>query len=171
MAPLAGGERVWLAIPEKNLVVAVDTRTCAVSTHHDVHATPCGVTPARDQRTLLVVTRNPPAVSRLDPVTGHLNSSCPIAPGPIAVAAHPQKDTAFALVAGGVQSLDLTSGSSSAPIPVGLVPSGFAIARAGKTAYVTSSDANSVSVIDIDRRSIRDTWNTGNHPTAIVYVP
>lgn len=168
---LQGGERLMLAVPSENSVVAVDPRAKTGVDEMTLPGRPAGICCARDQRNLLVTISDPPRLLMLDPSTGNVLNQIDLAPGPSMVKTHPYRNGAFVLTAGGVQPVDLEAGSADPPIPAGAKPNAFDVARAGKVLYVVSSEGNTVAVVEAEKRNIRDTWETGHHPTAVVYIP
>jgi DNA-binding beta-propeller fold protein YncE len=170
MAPIQGGKVVYLAIPEKRALVAVDTTAGEVTSEHGFPGAPAGVGLARDQRSLLVTVRDPPRLFVFDPSMGMTVSEIEVGPGPSLVKTHPYRNAAFVLVAHGVQPVDLETASVAPPIPVGVKPNAFDLARAGKVLYVASSEGNTLAVVEAEKRNIRDTWETGHHPTAVLFI-
>ncbi len=170
IAPLAGGERLWLAIPEKNQLVAIDPRKSEIVARLERLGRPVAVAAARDHRNLLVATADPPRLYCLDTASGNVLAEVETMPGPTDVKAHPYQNAAFVLTLNGVQPIDLDAQKAALPIPTGGKPSAFDIARAGKVLYVASGEANQVSVLEVEKRHTRDTWETGHQPSALVFV-
>lgn len=168
----ASGDRVWLASPSADRLIGVDARTGHVAAEMDLVGGPAALDLARDQRRLLVGLRKPARLALVDPADGKVAFEVPVGENPVDVAAHPYADQAFVLsrVHGHVAVVDLASGSVSAPIPVGLAPQAMAVARAGKTLYVANSESDSVSVVEVLERRVRDVWATGHHPGAVIYI-
>lgn len=170
IAPLAGGERLWLAIPEKNRLVAIGAQSNEITAELEQVGRPVAVAAARDQRSLLVATADPPRLFSIDTSTGNVLAEVETMPGPSDVKAHPNQNAAFVLTMGGVQPIDLENQNAALPIPTGGKPSAFDIARGGKVLYVASGEANHVSVLEVEKRQTRDTWETGHQPSALVFV-
>jgi len=166
-----GGDRVFLADMKGQRVIAVDLRAGKVVTTMPMAGGPSGVALARDDRTLLVTVVEPAALVVVPP-NGAPPARVEVGRNPVAVAGHPYDDTAFVLSKGGgsLYAVDLVTRSAGKPVPVGLGPTGFAIARAGKTLYVTNAEADTVSVVDMGKRAVADTWEAGHRPGAIVFV-
>ncbi len=170
IASLQGGERLMLAVPDEQALVGVDPRSKETGEKIALPGRPAGLCCARDQRNLLVTMVDPPRLALVDPSSGNVLNQVGLAPGPSMVKTHPYRNGAYVLTAGGVQPVDLESGEAAPPIPAGAKPNAFDVARAGKVLYVVSSEGNTVAVVETEKRNIRDTWETGHHPTAVVYI-
>lgn len=166
------GDRVWLADPVGNRVLAVDPRSGERVAEHAVDGNPGSVALRRDQRNLLVALRGPAQLATLDAQTGKVQATAEVGLNPVVVAQHPYAEEAFVLSRGGGSMFVVALGDMSvqAPLPVGLAPSAFAVARAGKVLYVANSESDTLSVIDVTKRQIRDTWDTGHNPGAVVFL-
>ncbi len=167
------GDRVWLADPAGGRILGVDPRSGTRTEELAMAGGPTSVALRRDGRKLLVTLRETNAVAILDPGRGKVEGTVTVGRNPVAVAAHPYSEHAFVLSRGGgsVFLVDLERLAADAPIPVGLSPSDFAVARAGKTLYVSNSESDTVSVVEVPKRAVRDTWDTGHHPGAVRFLP
>lgn len=63
--------------------------------------------------------------------------------------------------------LDVEGASVLSTITVGNAAHGVVVSKDGKTAYVTNSDDNTVSVIDVNSQSVRTTVSVGLNPNGI----
>lgn len=171
IASMQGGERIVLGVKDGNRLVELDPRSQSITREHDLPGPPSGLCCARDQRNLLVAVTDPAMLVVVEGSTGNILNQIETAPGPSMVKAHPYRNAAYVLTAGGVQSVDLDEGTVQPPIPSGARPVAFDVARAGKMLYVISSEGNNLAVVEAGNRNIRHTWETGHHPTCVVFVP
>jgi YVTN family beta-propeller protein len=68
---------------------------------------------------------------------------------------------------GAVVLVDTVSHRVGARIPVGQGPHGIAFTSDGKHAYVTNSDSNDVSVIDVAAQKVIETIPVGKAPACL----
>lgn len=171
LAVSPAGDRVWMCDGRGGAVVGVDPRN-GTTIRVPVEGRPAAVALARDGKTLLVSCSEPARLVRVDSSTGRELGSATVGINPVAVAGHPYADQAFVLSKGGgsVFVVDLATMEAARPISVGLGPSAFAVARAGKVLYVANSDSDSLSVVDVAKGNVSDTWETGHHPGAVAFL-
>jgi len=55
-------------------------------------------------------------------------------------------------------------------IPVGRSPQGQALSADGKTLFVANAGSGSVSVVDLDRRSVKETLSIGGAPASLLLL-
>jgi YVTN family beta-propeller protein len=66
--------------------------------------------------------------------------------------------------------VDLATWQVADLIPVGRAPQGMALSADGKSLFVANAGSGSISVIDVEKRTVRDTLNIGGAPSSLLLL-
>jgi len=143
------GRTAWVALGTRNALAVVDLAAARLSTTLPVGVCPYHVALSPDGRTLCVSNRGGPRT--------------PAGRGTALSAGTPVKieRTTDAALRGSVTILDVAKGTAR-EVAVGRQPAGTAFRSDGSLAYVTNSDDDTISILDITRARVVHTVRVGS---------
>lgn len=170
LATAGSGSIVYATFPQGSRVAALEPRTLQVQERIELPREPWGMDLSPDGRWLLVCCRGANQLAVVEAATGSLAASIPVGPSPVRVAA---MRGGLALVATrGTNGVDLVSVAERKvvqTISCGLQPSDVVLGRGGRTAYVANASQRTVSVLDLEKRKVTDTLETGMLPECLAF--
>jgi YVTN family beta-propeller protein len=164
------GSMLYARHRSTNALSLVDTAAGAVTRTARLPQWPTDMTLSPDGSRLYLVFLGSERLMELDAQTGEQAKSVEIGSGASGVLAHPDGKRVFVVnqLLGSVQVIDAAGGQIMDLIPVGRAPQGIALASSGL--YVANSGSGSVTVIDPERLTIRETLQTGGTPSSLTLI-
>ncbi len=172
------GREAWVANLKGGTVSVVEVETRKEMAQIAVGRGPAQVAFAPGRRFAIVALREENAVAAVDRLHRTVFQKVPVGPRPVEVVSAPS--ARFVLVAsqgsrrasgGTISFIDPTTLAVSATVNTAAGAHGLALSEDGRLAYVTHTDANLLSVIDLDERKIIGTVETGWGPTGVTVKP
>ncbi|HEX9639112.1 MAG TPA: cytochrome D1 domain-containing protein [Acidobacteriota bacterium] len=190
LAPKAG--RAFVANIGSGSVTAFDLESGELLKQIETGAGAEGIAATPDGAEIWVTNREADTVSVIDPATLEVRATLPAASFPIRVKLTPAGDRALVSCArsGEVVVFDTAARSElkriklelaaldqtkqrifgdrfgSSPVPVGIL-----IEPSGRRAFVASTNADAVSVLDLEQGKVVDVWQVGKEPDGLGYSP
>ncbi len=123
-----------------------------------------------DGSRLFMVFLSSERLMEMDAHTAEMGRTIEVGTGASGVVPHPDGKRVFVVnqLLGSVQLVDLAVGQVTDLIPVGRAPQGAILARSGL--YVANSGSGSISVIDPDKSTVRETLSTGGTPSSLTLI-
>jgi YVTN family beta-propeller protein len=154
-------------------IVNVETRTKAGVIDLGSNRRPHGID--LDPRTgrLVATTENPSGLVLVDPVARKVLRKYDVkGEAPHMVRLGPDSRIAYVsnTNSGTMAAVNLETGEAKT-IPTGARPQGTVFSRDWKTMYVTNSEANTISIIDVDKFQVTGTIQTGKWPCRLALTP
>jgi YVTN family beta-propeller protein len=168
---------LWMTDPGEggNTITVIDVRrrTRAKTIDLGKYHRPHGIDIDAGARRLAVTVENPDGLLLIDPAAGKVLRAYDVkGQAPHMVRLDPKGEWAYVSNTrnAALAAVNLVSGEVKL-IPVGARPQGAVIDRAGKTLYVTNSDGNSISIVDLAARRTTGTIPVGRGPGRIAITP
>jgi YVTN family beta-propeller protein len=164
------GSMLYARHRSNNALSFVDTATAQVSRVARLPQWPTDMSISADGGQLYLVFLGSERLVELDAVTAEQKRVVEVGSGAAGVLAHPDGRRVFVVnqLLGSVQVVDLIGGLVTDLIPVGRAPQGAAYVNGGL--YVANSGSGTVSVIDVEKNTIRETLQTGGTPSTLVLI-
>jgi YVTN family beta-propeller protein len=122
---------------------------------------------------LVVTTENPSGLVLVDPVSRKVLRKYDVkgeAPHMVRLGPDPRLAYVSNTNSGTLALVNLETGAAKT-IPTGARPQGIVFSRDLKTMYVTNSEANTISIIDVDKFQVTGTIQTGKWPCRLALAP
>jgi autotransporter-associated beta strand protein/YVTN family beta-propeller protein len=152
VAVSADGARAYVCLSIANKLAVIDLSTGTVTSQISVGIAPWDVVLSPDGGTAYVSDWG----GRL-PVSGDLTATS--AGTPVVI------DSRGVGASGAVSFVDLTAGVETAQVPTGLHPSALALSQDGNTLYVANANSDTVTVIDTQAKTAKETILVRPDPT------
>ena len=164
------GSMLYARHRSNNALTYVDTTAGTVTRVARLPQWPTDMSISADGSQLYLVFLGSERLVELDAVTGEQRRVVEVGSGAAGVLAHPDGRRVFVInqLLGSVQVVDLVGGIVTDLIPVGRAPQGAAFINGGL--YVANSGSGTVSVIDVEKKTIRETLQTGGTPSSLSLV-
>jgi YVTN family beta-propeller protein len=152
LALSANDTKAYVCLSIKNTLAVVDLATGAVSREISVGIAPWTVALSHDGKTAYVSDWG----GRF-PVAGELTAT--------SAGTEVVVDARGVASSGVVSFVNLASGVESSQVPTGLHPSDLALSRDGRTLYVANANSDTVTIIDTQTKTVRETILVRPDPT------
>ena len=164
------GSMLYARHRSNNALSYVDTAAGTVARVARLPQWPTDMSISADGTHLFLVFLGSERLVELDSITAEQRRVVEIGSGAAGVLAHPDGKRVFVVnqLLGSVQVVDLAGGQVTDLIPVGRAPQGAAFVNGGL--YVANSGSGTVSVIDVEKNTIRETLQTGGTPSTLTLV-
>jgi YVTN family beta-propeller protein len=164
------GSMLYARHRSNNALSFVDTAAATVTRVARLPQWPTDMSISADGSQLYLVFLGSERLVELDAVTAEQHRVVEVGSGAAGVLAHPDGRRIFVInqLLGSVQVVDLIVGLVTDLIPVGRAPQGAAFVNGGL--YVANSGSGTVSVIDVEKNTIRETLQTGGTPSTLALV-
>ena len=164
------GSMLYARHRSNNALSFVDTASAEVKRVARLPQWPTDMSISADGSQLYLVFLGSERLLELDAVTAEQKRVVEVGSGAAGVLAHPDGKRVFVVnqLLGSVQVVDLVGGLVTDLIPVGRAPQGAAYANGDL--YVANSGSGTVSVVDIEKNTIRETLRTGGTPSSLTLV-
>ena len=170
-------ERLFVTMPQVNMVAVVNTSMWRVESNVPVGFRPTRIAFQPDGRYLWVVNGGPggsaSGVSVIDPVSAAVVQHIPTGAGPHELAF--SQDSRYAFVTnreqGTVSTIDIGTLDVLSEIPTGPSPMGVSWSSAGEALYVAHEGDGSIAVIDVGRQQITARLNGKTGVGVVAFEP
>jgi YVTN family beta-propeller protein len=164
------GSMLYARHRSNNALTYVDTASGSVARVARLPQWPTDMSISADGSQLYLVFLGSERLVELDAVTAEEKRVVEIGSGAAGVLAHPDGRRVFVVnqLLGSVQVVDLVGKLVTDLIPVGRAPQGAAFINGGL--YIANSGSGTVSVIDVEKNTIRETLQTGGTPSTLTLI-
>jgi YVTN family beta-propeller protein len=178
LRPSPDGQWVAVANLRDNTVSLIDTGKFAVDTTIEVGAGPVQVAFAPDGLSLYVTLNSEDAVARIDLATRSVVSQTTVGSGPVQVYVTPDARTVLVANQGTEENpgttlsfVDANEMVETGTVETGQGAHGVVIEPSGRYAYVTNLYGDDMAVVDLEKRIMVTTVQTGDSPNGISFSP